>query len=175
MCEQVEVRRRLSSGPTARNRGSGISDRRNQRFLFNLGGDTDGNLVWLFRIGTSDSGVAIRKIGFSSRFSMELDSGGLLQLLSRMKEEHARSAAAIEALDRSAAESSRRLEHQRETIDRMGEDVNQIVAKTLQSAGSARQVSEVRPLHPPAKVSLPSPSLARAALSSFPHVRPLQL
>ncbi len=103
---------------------------------------------------------------------MELDSGGLLQLLSRMKEEHARSAAAIEALDRSAAESSRRLEHQRETIDRMGEDVNQIVAKTLQSAGSARQVSEVRP---PAKVSLPSPSLARAALSSFPHVRPLQL
>jgi hypothetical protein len=123
----------------------------------------------------SDSGVAIRKIGFSSRFSMELDSGGLLQLLSRMKEEHARSAAAIEALDRSAAESSRRLEHQRETIDRMGEDVNQIVAKTLQSAGSARQVSEVRPLHPPAKVSLPSPSLARAALSRFPHVRPLQL
>jgi methyl-accepting chemotaxis protein len=132
-------------------------------------------LVWLLRIGTSDSGVAIRKIRFSSRFSMELDSGGLLQLLSRMKEEHARSAAAIEALDRSAAESSRRLEHQRETIDRMGEDVNQIVAKTLQSAGSARQVSEVRPLHPPAKVSLPSPSLARAALSSFPHVRPLQL
>ena len=105
----------------------------------------------------------------------ELDSSGLLQLLSRMKEEHARSAAAIEALDRSAAESSRRLEHQRETIDRMGEDVNQIVAKTLQSAGSARQVSEVRPLHPPAKVSLPSPSLARAALSRFPHVRPLQL
>lgn len=106
---------------------------------------------------------------------MELDSGGLLQLLSRMKEEHARSAAAIEALDRSAAESSRRLEHQRETIDRMGEDVNQIVAKTLQSAGSARQVSEVRPLHPPAKVSLPSPSLARAALSRFPQARPLQL
>ena len=142
-----------------------------------FGGDTVGNLFWILRHEQEPNCTkAIRKIRDSSRSSgMELDSSGLLQLLSRMKEEHARSAAAIEALDRSAAESSRRLEHQRETIDRMGEDVNQIVAKTLQSAGSARQVSEVRPLHPPAKVSLPSPSLARAALSRFPHVRPLQL
>jgi hypothetical protein len=134
--------------------------------------------VFLNRTGTTGPTKPIRKLQILRvrlAVPMELDSSSLLQLLSRMKEEHARSAAAIEALDRSAAESSRRLEHQRETIDRMGEDVNQIVAKTLQSAGSARQVSEVRPLHPPAKVSLPSPSLARAALSRFPHVRPLLL
>ena len=151
-------------------------------------GDADGAIrgfgfthappVFLNRTGTTGPTKPIRKLQILRvrlAVPMELDSSSLLQLLSRMKEEHARSAAAIEALDRSAAESSRRLEHQRETIDRMGEDVNQIVAKTLQSAGSARQVSEVRPLHPPAKVSLPSPSLARAALSRFPHVRPLLL
>lgn len=69
----------------------------------------------------------------------------LQQLLARMKEEHARSAAAIEALDRQAADSSRRLDTQRETIARMGEEVTQIQSKTLQSAGAARQISEVRP------------------------------
>jgi len=66
----------------------------------------------------------------------------LQQLLARMKEEHARSAAAIEALDRQAADSSRRLDTQRETIARMGEEVTQIQSKTLQSAGAARQISE---------------------------------
>ena len=75
------------------------------------------------------------------------DSNGLVQLLARMKDEHTRSTAAIEALDRSAVESGRRIADQRDMMARMGEEVEQVQFKTVQSAGSARQVSEVR-AHP---------------------------
>lgn len=71
------------------------------------------------------------------------DSNGLVQLLARMKDEHTRSTAAIEALDRSAVESGRRIADQRDMMARMGEEVEQVQFKTVQSAGSARQVSEI--------------------------------
>lgn len=67
----------------------------------------------------------------------------LMQLLAQMKEEHERNTAAIEALDRQAAAGKSALSEQREQIGRMEAEVEDIYQKNLQSAGSARQVSEV--------------------------------
>ena len=81
----------------------------------------------------------------------------LMELLSRMRAESERNAAAIEALEKAHADGAGRLAHRFEAIKRLEAEVEEIECKSLDSAGNARASSEVLAAE------------QRCAPSAYPH------